>query len=184
MSFINQIENRNLLSPNGFKFTLTKYPKASFYSNKVSIPGLSLGVAIQPNPFRDLPVPGDKIEYSDFTFDFLVDESMENYITLYNWIVSLGYPENIDQFNDLRRNQRYFPSQDSKDIFNLFSDGSLEILNSNLKPIYRVKFKDLFPVSLTPLEFDATRTDYNYFTVNVVFKYTIFQLQTLDGIVV
>jgi len=181
MAFANQIGNRNLLSPNGFKFSLAKYPKVDFYSNKASIPGISLGVAIQPNPFRDLPVPGDKLEYNDLSLNFLIDEGMENYLAIYDWLISLGYPENIDQFNELRRNQRYNASEDSRDMYNQYSDGNLEILNSNLKPIYRVKFKDLFPVSLNTLEFDATQRDYNYFTGIVSFKYTIFQMQTLDG---
>jgi len=181
MSFANQIENRNLLSPNGFKFSIAKYPKVDFYSNKAAIPGISLGVAIQPNPFRDLPVPGDKLEYNDLSLTFLIDEAMENYLAIYDWLISLGYPENIDQFNELRRNQRYNASEDSRDTYNQYSDGSLEILNSNLKPIYKVKFKDLFPVSLNTLEFDATQRDYSYFTGVVSFKYTIFQMQTLDG---
>ena len=33
--FDKQIENRNFLSPIGFKFSLTKAPKVSFFSNTV-----------------------------------------------------------------------------------------------------------------------------------------------------
>ena len=36
--FANQIQNRNFLAPVGFKFTLAKYPKVSFFSNSARIP--------------------------------------------------------------------------------------------------------------------------------------------------
>jgi hypothetical protein len=39
-----------------------------------------------------------------------------------------------------------------------------------------VKFKDLFPVSLSSLEFDATQTDIQYFTADVAFKYTVYNI--------
>jgi hypothetical protein len=44
-----------------------------------------------------------------------------------------------------------------------------------------VKFKDLFPVSLSSLEFDATQTDIQYFTADVAFKYTVYNILGTDG---
>ena len=63
LTFDRQISNRNFLSPAGFKFVLTKAPKVDFFSKSVSIPNLSLGAAIQSNYLRDIPVPGDKLQY-------------------------------------------------------------------------------------------------------------------------
>ena len=40
--FEKQIENRNFLSPTGFRFTLVKAPKVSFFSNTAQIPGISI----------------------------------------------------------------------------------------------------------------------------------------------
>ena len=54
----NQIKNRNYLSPVGFKFLITKAPKADFFSNSASIPGINLGVALQPGYLRDIPGAG------------------------------------------------------------------------------------------------------------------------------
>ena len=62
-----------------------------------------------------------------------------------------------------------------------FSDASLHILNSNFRDVAIVKFKDLFPVSLSSLEFDASDTDINYFTADVTFKYTIYDILAPDG---
>ena len=62
-----------------------------------------------------------------------------------------------------------------------FSDGSLHILNSNYRTTAIVKFDDLFPIGLTSLEFEATDTDVNYFTAEVVFKYTVYNIVASDG---
>ena len=85
-AFANQIENRNFLSPVGFKFTLAKEPKVSFFSNAATIPDITLGTAVQPSYLKDIETPGDKLQYSDFTLRFLVDESLENYMKIHNWV--------------------------------------------------------------------------------------------------
>ena len=90
-----QIKNRNFLSPTGFKFTLSRAPKVAFFSNSANIPGLNFGVAIQPTYLKDIPTPGDKIEFEDFTLRFLVDEDLSNYMQIQNWIRGLGYPDSL-----------------------------------------------------------------------------------------
>ena len=44
-AFSNQIQNRNFLSPVGFKFTLAKNSKVSFFCNSARIPDIILGTA-------------------------------------------------------------------------------------------------------------------------------------------
>jgi hypothetical protein len=175
-SFPNQIDNRNFLSPVGFKFTLSKEPKASFFCNSARIPEINLGTAIQPSYLKDLDVPGDKLTYGDFSLRFLVDENMENYMSIHNWLTGLGYPESTQDFKDLTTND-----DGTRDLKEQFSDGSLHILNSNFRDVAIVKFKDLFPTYLTSLEFEASDTDINYFTAEVSFKYTVYNILAADG---
>ena len=52
----------------------------------------------------------------------------------------------------------------------------LHILNSNFRDVAIVKFRDLFPVYLTSLEFEASDTDINYFTAEASFKYTVYNV--------
>ena len=103
-AFSNQIQNRNFLSPVGFKFTLAKYPKVSFFCNSSRIPEISLGTAIQPSYLKDLDVPGEKLTYGDLTISFLVDEGLENYMAVHNWMTGLGFPETTQQFKNLTTN--------------------------------------------------------------------------------
>ena len=174
--FVNQIQNRNFLAPVGFKFTLAKYPKVSFFSNSARIPELSLGTAIQPSYLKDIDVPGEKLTYGDLTIRFLVDENMKNYMAVHNWLKGIGFPETPQQFKDQTTD-----SDGIRDEKEVFSDGSLHILNSNFQDVAIVKFNDLFPVALTSLEFDATETDTNYFTAEVVMRYTVYSIFDTDG---
>ena len=174
--FINQISNRNFLSPVGFKFTLAKYPKVDFFSNSARIPELSLGTAVQPSYLKDIDIPGEKLTYGDLSIRFLVDENMENYMAVHNWLKGVGFPETPQQFTDLTTD-----SDGIRDEKEVFSDGSLHILNSNFQNVAIVKFQDLFPVGLTSLEFDATETDINYFTAEVVMRYTVYSIFDKDG---
>ena len=174
--FANQIQNRNFLAPVGFKFTLAKYPKVDFFSNSARIPELSLGTAIQPSYLKDIDVPGEKLTYGDLTIRFLVDENMENYMAVHNWLKGIGFPETPQQFKD-----QITDTDGRIDEKLVFSDGSLHILNSNFQDVAIVKFQDLFPVGLTSLEFDATETDINYFTAEVSMRYTVYNIFDKDG---
>ena len=174
--FSNQIQNRNFLSPVGFKFTLAKEPKVAFFCNSARIPEITLGVAQQPTYLKRLDVPGEILTYGDFSLKFLVDENMENYMAVHNWLTGLGFPETAEQYRNLTTDDQGV--RDSKQVF---SDGSLHILNSNYKDTAIIKFRDLFPVSLSSLEFDATPTDVMYLTAQVSFKYTIYDILGTDG---
>jgi len=175
-AFDNQIQNRNFLSPVGFKFTLARYPKVSFFVTSARLPEITLGTAIQPSYLKDLDVPGEKLIYGDFNLRFYVDESMENYMTVHNWLTGLGFPETAQQYRNLITNDDGIT--DPKEAF---SDGTLRILNSNYRDTALVKFKDLFPISLSSLEFESSDTDINYFTADVTFKYTVYNILGTDG---
>ena len=175
-AFANQIQNRNFLSPIGFRFSLAKTPKVNFFCNSARIPEINLGLAVQPTYLKDIDIPGDKLTYGDLTLRFLVDENLENYMAIHNWMTGLGFPETTQDFKDLTTND-----DGQRDLEEQFSDGNLQILNSNFRPVANVKFFNLFPVSLTSLDFDATEPDIQYFTAEASFKYTVYNILGTDG---
>ena len=182
--FDKQIANRNFMSPVGFKLILTKTPKVDFLCQSANIPQISMGTAIQPSYLKDIPVPGDKVLYDDLSVRFLVDEKMENYLAIYKWITGLGYPENLGQYNQLKKDDIRTDASATDDAdprYFEFSDATLQVLNSNYRPSVLVNFKDAFPTSLSTLDFDVTTRDYNYFTAEVSFKYTIFNITDPSG---
>ena len=174
------IKNRNFLAPTGFKFTLDRAKSVSFFCDQANIPDISLGVAEQPTWLKDLPVPGDKMQFGDLNLRFLVDEDLKNYMSIQHWIRGLGYPEDMQEFRDLE-SEATMPANFGQEGDNIYSDGTLQILNSSLVPNFQVVFKDMFPYSLTTLSFDATDTDIEYFTADVSFKYSIYNLTDLEN---
>lgn len=173
-SFLNQITNRNFLSPLGFKFSLAKYPKVDFFSNQVNIPGFDLGVAIQPSYLKDIPIPGDKLSYGDFSLRFIIDEDMENYLAVHNWMRGFGYPESVQEYIDLTNEEKLINGTIGASVGQ--SDGTLIVYNSNFNPTVKTVFKGLFPVSLSSITFDSSDSSVNYASAEVTFKYTIFAI--------
>ena len=173
------IDNRNFLSPTGFKFGLKRSPGVAFFCNQANIPSLDLGVAEQPSYLKDIPLPGDKMQFGDLNLRFLVDEDLVNFMEIQNWMRGLGFPESLAEFNDLKNEAILGPM--GKSTEDVYSDGTLQILSSNLVPKFQVVFDDLFPYSLSTVTFDATDTDIEYFTADVAFKYTIYEITDLSN---
>ena len=169
-----QLKNRNFLSPAGFKFTLAKAPKVDFFSQSVNIPNINLGVSIMTTYLKDVPVPGDKLDYGDLDIEFFIDENLENYFQIERWMRSLGFPESIAESIPLTPNTEDL-------IEGATSDGTLIVYNSSFNSVAKVSFKDLFPVSLTGVPFTADVTDINYIMATASFKYTIFNVESLTG---
>ena len=174
------LSNRNFLSPTGFKFSLKRSPAAAFFCNQANIPSMDLGVAEQPTYLRDIPTQGDKIDFGDLSIRFLVDEDLVNYMELQRWIRGLGYRESMKDIADLEKEAIINPKFANRGD-NIYSDGTLQILSSNLVAKFNVNFKGLFPVSLSTITFDATDTDIEYFTAEATFKYTIYNLTDLEN---
>jgi hypothetical protein len=173
--FDKQIQNRNYLSNVGFKFTLARFPKVDFFSNTANLPGLTLGTVNAPNYLKELPLAGDRLVFEDLTVQFIVDEQLENYLAVHNWMRGLGFPNSIEDFIDLVTDQDNTIEMDQQ-----YSDGNLIILNNQFNSIAKVKFEGLFPVSLSGLQFDATNTDYQSLTATATFKYTIYNIETVS----
>ena len=174
------IENRNFLSPVGFKFSLKRAPGVAFFCNQANIPSIDLGIAEQPTWLKNIDVPGDKIQFGDLSLRFLVDEDLVNYMELQRWIRGLGYPEDMDEFRKLE-GEAVMPGNFGNSGDQIYSDGTLQILSSNLVPQFQVVFSDLFPYTLSTVTFDATDTDIEYFTADVGFKYTIYNLTDMEN---
>lgn len=175
MSFPSQLTNRNFLSPGGFRFTLAKYPKVAYFAQSANIPGIQLKLVEQETPFRPIYRDGT-LEYQNLTLRFLIDEDLENYMILHNWMRGLGVPDNFSE------RQTFEDKDKEKAIGDFpFADATLTVLSSNFKPNFNVVFRELKPISLTTLEFDSSLTDTDYFTATVEFDYISYQVQDLSG---
>mgnify|MGYP003153117779 CR=1 FL=1 len=100
------IENRNFLSPIGFKFAIKKMQGVDFFCQSASIPALSLQAANQPTRFNKIPQPGDELYYEDLYIKFLVDENMKNRYQVHDWMREIATPVSDREFGYSRGNIR------------------------------------------------------------------------------
>ena len=168
----------NLLSPNGFKFSITKLPDVTYNIQQVSLPQLSLGDYDFTNLFATLPIPGNRLTYDPLTIQFLVDEEMRNYISIYNWMIGLGVPESFEQYKSFIGSKDASTLNGLGDVSELskqYSSAVLQVLGSNNVAVKTIQFNDLFPISLESLNFQSTSTDVNYFIASATFRFSYYQ---------
>ena len=177
-------------SPTQFKFGIHQLPKVEYFVTQAELPDITLETTVQNTPFKDIPIPGEKLTYSNLTVTFLVDEYLENYISLHDWITGLGFPQNRTQFTTFRDITSNTPpdgeNEASVDIVgsaisdkSMYSDGYLMILSNKNNPIVQIDFQDMFPISLGALSYDQGATDVEYLSVSTTFAYNIYTLTTL-----
>ena len=171
------------LRPNAFRFSVKDIPNASYTCQSANIPDIQLGYALQPTPFVDVPVIGDKLNFGELAIRFLISEDMSNYLELYRWLVALGFPNDYNQFSTFVKDRpSRFPfvtRQDGTSEILAYSDATLTILDSTNTAKVNIIFKNLFPTSLSALDFDIASGSVEYFTAIASFKYTIFEVEPL-----
>lgn len=167
MSVPSQPATLNYLPNNSFTFGLNKFPTVGYFCQNVNLPNLSLGEAgnAEDTPFTRIPVPGDRLVFGELQLTFLVDEDMANYTELYNWLVQTGFPVEFGQYR-----------VSSTPVDEIYSDGTLLIRNSKSNVIKTVTFQDLYPTSLSDLQFDANNTGIDYMVCVAAFRYRMFSL--------
>ena len=156
----------NQLNVVSFQTNFTRLPNVNFFCQRVNIPAINLGIALQTTPFSDMNYEGDKLTFEQMTMNFYVNEDLSNYLEIYNWLISLGFPDNHKQYN-LKPNSLNFAANET-----LTSDMNLILETNKSNPNFSVVFKDAFPVSLSSIEFDAAATTLDPVIVDVSFAYS------------
>jgi len=167
-------ENINPLYTTNFIFSVHKAPLMTYFVQDVNLPEISLGQAQISNPLLDVPMPGDKVTYGNLTLSFTIDSNFKNYSELSNWLISLGYPENHNQFTTFVNSQANNLTEHLKTV----SDATLAILDSANKPIATYTFVDCFPVSLSGFEYSSSETDARTIKATATFVFSHYQLRT------
>ena len=88
-----QPDKLDYASPTQFRFGIHQLPKVEFFTVTANIPEISLGIANYATPFKDIPMMGDKVEYGQLNIGFIVDEYLENYLSLHEWMTGIGFPK-------------------------------------------------------------------------------------------
>ena len=183
-------------SPTQFKFSIIKLPKVEYFCTAANVPGINLGTAEQITPLKDIPLPGDRLQYDTLTIQFLVDENLENYREIHGWLTGVGFPKNYEQFQVLQgAGTDRFPStknvgtnkelgevkKATQDDGGLYSDATLVILTSKNNANLEVRFRNIYPTSLSGLDYNQQATDVDYLTATVSFEYAIYEFAAVGN---
>ena len=184
-----QPDQLDYASPTQFRFGIHQLPKVEFFTVSANLPGITLPVATYPTPFKDISLMGEKLDYANLSISFIVDEYLENYISLHNWMVGIGFPENREQFRTFRDVTSKTPADGGTPTVDrignatadraLYSDAFIQILSNKNNPIVEVNFENVFPISLSALDFTQTATDVEYMIASAEFAYQIYEIKTL-----
>lgn len=160
----------NYLSPASFDISIAKMPNVEFFAQQVSIPSVDSQGASFESPLKTLYNVTDKLVYGYLEVNIIVDENMNNYREILEWLEGMGSPETRgDQYN-----------RKKEEVSSYYSDITVIVHNSKKNPNKRFVFKNAFPISIGPIDLDIRQETITYVTSNVVFRYDNFVLEDIE----
>ena len=179
-------------SPIQFRFKISKLPLVEFTIQTANIPGISLDEVQQPTRLKSIALPGSTLSFANLDISFLVDENLNNYKELHDWLIGLGTPESDSQFAGLLEtgSDRFAGSTASSAPTGsntatplnegaIYSDATLTVLNSKNIAKTEIRFKNVYPTSLGSLSYDIKASDVDYLQVGASFSYMGYEIVQL-----
>lgn len=160
--------SRSFLSTNKFDFTLDRVENFAFNVQSVNLPSISLSSTLVETPAVRIPVPGNQISFSPFSMTFIVDEDMQSWYELYNWMIQLGNPESTDKLGNLTRRIGFTNS--------ITSTAALFIKTNSNNIKWKIDFYDVFPLDLGEIQFNTNDSSQEFATCSATFGYSYYDV--------
>lgn len=160
------LNNINLLQPNLFKLVIDRknFPNLEFFAQGISHPSVDAQPAdVNYKRISRIGMIADKLNYGELVTNIILDENMNSYIELHNWI-SRMVEENYS--TPLGRTASLPPIE---------ADITVQMLSSHNNLIRKIKYIDCFPVNLGNIELDAQNAE-SYATYPATFRFTYFEI--------
>ena len=161
-------ENTNLLQPTKFLLTFSRIATTQYFCQTVNLPGVSLGEVVRVTPFLDMYSPGTKLTYEPLEVEFMVDEELLSWKNLYDWFTSMADPDGFEKRDGSRELQ----------TIKHFSDATLTVLSALNNPILRIQYTNVFPLTISDIQFDTTKSADTIITARATFRYQSYKYLT------
>lgn len=164
-----QIDNFNYLSPTGFRVTISRefYPHLQYFAQTVQHPSLNVNsTEVGYKRISSVPFVGDKIQVGSITLDLLMDENLESYKELYDWMHRMVNENHRPASARFQFGDNPIPTSTC--------DMKVTILTSANNVNHSFLYKNSFPVSIGDVQFNAT-SDGTYITYPVTFRFDYFE---------
>tara|TARA_X000000950_G_scaffold235883_1_gene286479 strand:+ start:4043 stop:4561 length:519 start_codon:yes stop_codon:yes gene_type:complete len=166
----------NFLSPVEFKLVINRLPNTEFYVQQANVPGLNSGYAERPTPFKNIYTPGDKLIFDDLNITLVADENLASFRECSDWLTAIARAEGFEGYAGLNSPTVGGATNLSSDGKGSMSDASLIILDSNKNANIQISFKDIFPISIGPIQLNTSDSDVVPPTFDVTFKYSSYTI--------
>ena len=186
---LRQPSKMDYASPIQFRFKIAKLPEVEFFIQTANVPSMSLGEATMATPLKDIPIPGDKVNFGSLDISFLVDENLNNYKELHDWIKGIGFPQDHTQFKNLQStgSDRFPGSTAGASVpgvatpqplaeGGIYSDATLIVLNSKNIAKTEIRFQNVYPTSIGNLSYDIKAADVDYLQCTASFSYMYYDM--------
>ena len=162
--------NRSFLSNNKFDFVLKRIPNFTFLVQGVNLPGLTLQSSSINTPFSAVSITGNQITFGSLSLTFMVDEDMQSWYELYNWIVQLGNPKGYNKVGTL--------TGKPGSVTSTTSDATLFIKSNSNNANLKFEFVDVYPTELGEMNFTTTDNQ-EFVTSTVTFNYGYYEATSI-----
>ena len=158
--------NRSFLSNNKFDFVLKRIPNFTFLVQSVNLPGLVLQSSSINTPFSAVSIPGNQITFGSLSLTFMVDEDMQAWYELYDWIVQLGNPKGYNKIGTL--------TGKPGSVTSITSDATLFVKTNSNNPNFQFNFINVYPTELGEMSFTTTDNQ-EFITSTATFNYGYYE---------
>lgn len=167
----NLTSNINLFQPTGFQVIIDRknYGNLQFFVQSVNHPGVS-NPAIETafKKIQSIPMPGGQVEYGELTMDVLLDEDLNSYTEIYNWLLRLVNNEQIQKRDNFGGSNSDQPT---------YADIIVTALTSHNNNNKKFKYVDCIPVAVGDIRFEAQNQSVEYVIFPVSFRFSYFEIE-------
>ena len=172
-----QPKNTSLLQTTKYIFTMPRISNAQYFCQEAILPGVSLPEMSRPTSVVDLYVPGNKMVYNRFDMTFLIDSELKAWTDIHDWMRQLTTPvDNAEYKNLWNRETIIDPKQMAQ-----YADGNLTVMSGLNNPKFRIKYLNMFPTSLSDIQFKSTGSAEDVLTATASFRYDYFEIERLTS---
>ena len=160
-----QPDNNNTLQQNKFKFIIQRFPNLEFRVKNVILPGTSIRKIERTTAFNSIYYPGGEYDQDELTVRFLVDEELNNYFEIWNWMMALAPYKDFDYV--------------VKNYSDYTTNVSMIFLSNKLNPLVEITFEDIWPVSISEIDMSYDDTDTTPIEATVSFSFNTMKVRRI-----
>lgn len=160
------LNNVNFLQPTAFKLVIDRrnYQNLEFFAQSVMHPSMTLSAAELPySRLSSIAMPGDKLTFGELSANIILDENMNSYLEMYNWMKRIVENPNTNPLDTTS-----IPT---------FADITVSVLTSHNNTNRSIKYVDCIPTLLGDVSFETTTGDIQYISFPVSFRFSYFEIR-------